>query len=127
MRLDRSIRLRSKLIMQIRDLISTAEYFCLPHAEILERRTKILIVPKGTPAHVMSYVLGYYDALSQNFYKDALVYGGYINGVFYSTYNTRDDYYGKHGIEPCEYADNSKVKNRGHYWKKDTSKHYFIG
>jgi len=83
-------------------------------------------LPKGAPRWLVSYGEGYRADLVEQLYRDALVHGGYVNGVFYSTYPARPDYYEKHGLEPSTYADNGKVTARGHYWIDDTSKPFFV-
>jgi hypothetical protein len=71
---------------------------------------------KGCPAWVGAYVDGFSAALMESLYRDALVYGGIVDGQFYSVHRDRADYYEKHGIDPRDYADDGRVTARGHYW-----------
>lgn len=139
MRIERALRVRDELKNRVDSIYSiarlggeTSEYINQAMSEARKA------MPAKTPQWVYSFIDGYRAALQAELYRDWLVYGGYVDGVFYSTYRKRDDYYGKHGIEPSAYADNGLVSSRGHYWSdrvqyhggifsREAVKPYFIG
>ena len=124
--LDRALRVQTDFCLKLRDLYSTAASCSMAHSAICERWNDILAaMPKGTPEWVRSYLNGYRDCLTANLYREHLVFGGMVDGRFYSTHRNRDDYYEANGIEPSAYADNGRVKDRGHYWSRDL-KPFFI-
>ena len=127
MKLDRAIKLQYQLVSRVNDAYSSARLFKITHEELLKRREQALAVPNRTPRHVLDYARGYAQALDDALYRQHLVFGGYIGDTFYSTHHDRDDYYGKHGVEPAAYSDDGLVKRRGHYWADDTSKPFFLG
>jgi hypothetical protein len=126
MNLDRAIKIQAQLKTRIRDCYSSARIFCPSSDKLNDMRQTAMIAPKGTPTHVLEYVRGYGDCLGDALYHDALVFGGYVGGVFYSTHRDRADYYETNGIEPSAYADNGLVTRRGHYWAKDTTRPFFV-
>jgi len=139
MNIDRALRVRDSLKTRVNDLYSCARLSGMTGDAINSAmQTLRADCPKRTPQWVFSYIDGYRDALQSDLYANWLVFGGYIDGVFYSNQRKRDDYYEKHGIEPVDYADNGRVLNRGHYWSdrvqyrggiftRDWVKPYFVG
>lgn len=126
MRYSQVIKARNDAKTRLRDLYSMAQHFGMSSETIDSRYATILgQMPKGTPWHAKAYLEGYRQALNDKLYETTLIYGGWINGVFYSTHSSRPDYYERHGISPCEYATSGKVTMRGHYWPN--LKPYFIG
>lgn len=124
---SRAIQIRDRLVSRIIDAYSTAHICNMTHAELLDSLQSLFAeLPKKTPRYVTEYARGYAHALDRELFKAAMVYGGLVDGVFYSTWRNRSDYYGKHGIEHREFADDERVKNRGFYWGDDTSKPFFI-
>jgi hypothetical protein len=139
MRIEQALRVRDSLKIRINDLYSCARLSGMTSAEIQQSKSKIFAeIPRKPPAWVRSYCDGYIAALQAELYRDWLVHGGYIDGIFYSTHSKRNDYYEKHAIEPAAYADDRLVKERGHYWSDSVQyyggiysraavKPYFIG
>jgi hypothetical protein len=130
MKLDRAIKIQSDLLLKLKDYYSAARHYQPLSSEMNAKVGSIFrSAPKGTPGHVLSYLRGYRDALNNALYHDGyggwLVYGGFVDGVFYSTHRDRDDYYEKHGIASADYADDGRVTARGHYWWKHGIKPYF--
>lgn len=117
--LKRSLRIQRDAANALRDLFSRAKSFGFTHNQMLNQRGGIYakLRVNDCPAWVNSYLQGVWDTLQAQAYQHDLVYGGYVDGLFYSTHSDREDYYQKHGIEPRDYADNGRVKSRGHYWK----------
>ncbi len=139
MNIERALTIRNSLKTRIADCYSIAVICGMDSSELnaacINARNE---QPKGTPQWVFSYCDGYQAALQDSLYSNCLVYGGFIDGVFYSTHRNRHDYYEKHGIDAVDYADNGRVTQRGHYWResinwrngiynRDTVKPYFIG
>jgi hypothetical protein len=119
MRLERALALRDSFKTRMADLCSMAITCGLPNAEIQASLSAMRAdTPKGTPGWVWAYLDGYMAARRDEFYRDHLIFGGFFDGVFYSTHSNREDYYGKHGIDPADYADDGRVQNRGHYWPR---------
>ena len=127
MTIERALALRDRAAMNYRDLFSQARSFGLSHSAMLERRAAIVAPLRDlkAPYWVNSYLSGVWDTLQNQAYRDSLVFGGMVDGTFYSVHRDRPDYYEKHGIEPSAYADNGLVKARGHYWQ-DSLKPFFI-
>ena len=126
MRIERALAVRDSLVTRVRDCYSIARIATMPSAECdAALRDVFTKVPPRTPAWVIQYARGYARALQNDLYENHLVHGGIVDGVFYSTHSSRPDYYGKHGIEPRDYADDGKVTMRGHYWASNTSRPYF--
>ena len=125
MRIERALAVRNSAAAAYRDLFSTAQHFGLSHANMLDRRATIWeCMPKKTPRWVYSYLNGVWDQLQADAYRHALVYGGKVDGAFYSTHRDRPDYYEKNGIAPRDYADDGRVKERGHYWAHNLKPFY---
>lgn len=138
MKIERALRVRDELKNRVDSIYSIArlggETSDWINSAMREARNAM---PAKTPQWVFSFIDGYREALQKELYRDWLVFGGFMDGVFYSTHRNRADYYGKHGIDPCEYADNGRVLNRGHYWSdrvqyhggiftRETVKPYFV-
>lgn len=119
MRIDLALKHRDGLKRRIADIYSIAIISGMTSNEInaaVISATNDL--PRNVPHWVKTYCDGFRAALQDSLYADCLVFGGYVNGVFYSTHRNRPDYYGKHGIDPAAYADNGLVQKRGHYWRE---------
>ena len=115
MRIETSLKARDRAVLALQDMLSSATLFGFPNHEIHSSYMAIVAdLPKGTPEWVRSHLAGYYKARTDVLYADHLIFGGYVDGVFYSTVSHRPDYYGKHGIEASDYAKRST--ERGHYW-----------
>lgn len=126
MKIERALAIHRDCLMRLRDAYSAARHYCPTSAALIKASMKARAIPPGTPRWVAAELQGYDRALSDQLYQDSLVFGGYVDGVFYSCHSNREDYYQKHGIEPREYADNGRVKARGHYWIANTSKPFFL-
>lgn len=118
-----------RAIIRLQDDYSSAKCFGLTHDQLLTR------LKEGRDAYhfdkwprwAQSEWKGYQRCLADRLYETSLVYGGMVDGRFYSTHSNRDDYYQKHGIQPSAYADNGKVTARGHYWDiRGTIKPFFM-
>lgn len=118
MKIERALKLRDSLKTRIADIYSMAILSGMTSQEINSAvMSAYAELPAATPQWVKSYCDGVRAALQDSLYADCLVFGGFVNGRFYSTHRNRPDYYEKHGIDAVEYADNGKVTARGHYWR----------
>lgn len=119
MKIETALRKRDRLVSAIRGAYDSARGFGSTSTEMNGRLCAILYAPcyAKAPQWVRAFAEGYWRALHDEVYRYHLVFGGFIDGKFYSTHRDRPDYYEKHGIGPCEYADDGKVTGRGHYWK----------
>ena len=128
MKIDNALKYQNMTREYIKSLFSRATHYGLSHDEMLRERNEIYDnLLKKTPYYVKSYLSGVWDTLTDELYRNHLVYGGKIEGIFYSTHKDLDNYYEKHGIEPREFADNGKVKERGHYWKHNLRPFFICG
>ena len=102
----------------IDSLFACARIMGMPHGEILDAYHAILADRPRMPRYMREYMQGRFDVMWDSLYRDSLVFGGFCDGVFYSTHSNRADYYAKHGIEPGDWAQkvDSKVIKVGHYW-----------
>lgn len=105
---------RDRARRQLIDLISTAKFCGITSKELNDKYIKILESVKHCPQWVREYLRGYHECQLAEIYSNCLMFGGYVNGKFYSTHSKREDYYQKHGIEPSAF--NGLAKNTGHYW-----------
>ena len=125
-----ALKKRDRAISQLRDLYSSAESFGFTSTQVNERYGAINAGLVKCPSWTREYLSGYRRCLDDMLYQSKLVYGGYYAGQFYSTHSSRSDYYG-HTIDPCDYADDGRVEQRGHYWIKHVDagspKHFFTG
>jgi hypothetical protein len=123
-----SLAIRDRALLSLKDCMSAHTQFGSTSARLEENRHAILKqynVDKY-PHWVRSYLDGYWRCLIDHAYRHELVFGGMVDGKFYSTYSDREDYYEKNGIEPSAFADNGLVTNRGHYWRGDPTKPFFV-
>lgn len=117
MKTSTALKRRNLAIDFIRGIFSSARHFGLTSEEMHARIRKIEneYLAK-TPQWCRSYVGGYTACLFQTLYQDgSLIHGAFVNGMFYSTHRTRDDYYSNHGFGAADFAKASK-QNHGHYW-----------
>ena len=115
--IKRSLSDRDQARMALRSLYSTAKHFGLRHNEMLDRRKAIYDrFNVQSPGWVRGHLEGYWQCLMDNAYESDLVFGGIVNGVFYSTHHDRADYYEKHGISPRDFGQEGGAKDTGHYW-----------
>lgn len=129
MRIERALKIRDRALVALKDVFSAGQIYGSTSATLEANRRESLVrhgVNKA-PQWVSSYLDGYWRALIDNAYRHDLVYGGIVGDVFYSTHRNRPDYYEKHGIEPSAYADNGMVQARGHYWRGDKERPFFVG
>lgn len=109
---------RACALSAIESLFTCAEIMGMPADEIISAHVSIMADYKDIPRWAKEYLQGVFDTRWKDLYRFKLVFGGYYNGVFYSTHSNRSDYYVKHGIEPIQWAEsthNSMVKV-AHYW-----------
>lgn len=129
MRIETSLRRRDRAITQLHDLYSMAAMCGMTSAALNDGVGKIRETTLAKcPTWARAYVDGYRAALDAGLYRDSLMFGGFVDGRFYSTHRDRPDYYETNGIAPADYADNGKVSARGHYWKTTRDpKPFFLG
>lgn len=114
-----TIKARDAIVSRVQAAHSAARAFKLTSADLNARvYTAMHSEPKATLRDI-AYCEGYQKALVDVLYERYLVFGGVINGRFYSTHSNRADYYAKNGIEPNAFADDGAVTARGHYWAGD--------
>lgn len=128
MRIETSIKRRDQAITQLRDLYSSARICGMSSADLNSGIRRIIDTTlSNVPKWAIAEFKGYSRALGDQLYIDALMFGGFVDGKFYSTHRDRSDYYETNGIAPAEYADNGRVKARGHYWKTTaTPRPFFV-
>ncbi len=119
MRIETALKRRDRAISNLRDQFSSAAMFGTPSSVMNGRYADLCkVVLAKTPHWVRSYVDGYRAALTEQAYRTELVFGGFVEGKFYSVHRDRADYYERNGIEPRDYADDGLVVERGHYWRQ---------
>ena len=127
MNISRALVIRDRLVASLRDLHSRAEHFGMLSSDMTMAKLALYgEVPKRAPGWIREYADGYEKALTDAHYAHHLVFGGFVDGVFYSTHRDRADYYERNGIEPSAYADNGKVTRRGHYWARSLKPFYVM-
>ena len=128
MRIETALQRKARAVMQLRDLFSSAESFGMTSAALNERVKTIRETTLAKCPHwVHAHVDGYREALTDSLYRRSLMFGGFVDGRFYSTHRTRPDYYESNGIAPADFADDGRVQDRGHYWSTtSTPKPFFI-
>lgn len=120
-----TLSLESRAVMAIDSIYSTARICGSTSALINAAKIHAMAaLPKRTPHYVRAYADGYERALRNDLYANCLVFGGWINGQFYSTDCQRDDYYAKRGIDPAEW--HKLASDKGHYWRHNLNP-YFVG
>ncbi|ERP95729.1 hypothetical protein Q669_29615 [Labrenzia sp. C1B10] len=126
MKLELTISRVKEAIEKVESLYRLAPY-TRQTSEEMNREFRQFISDMGkAPRWAIAQVEGYREARQRDVYKN-LVFGGFLDGVFYSTHSKRPDYYRTRGIDPAEYGDDARVKNRGHYWDSpDGMEPYFI-
>ena len=121
MNLTRAIRLQNHAITVLSDIYSAASICGSPSSDMEERRREALerLGINKAPRWVQSYLDGWWRCRIDQAYRHDLMYGAFVDGVFYSTHRDRPDYYEKHGIEPSAYATHTTDANKtvGHYWQ----------
>lgn len=113
--IERSLAIRDRMVQAVREVYSTHRIMRSPSAVLHEAEIKVSRGVKA-PHWVRAHVDGYAQRLKDELYERHLVYGGYVNGTFYSTHSDRDDYYDRHGVSPVEFS--KKCSSGGHYWKE---------
>jgi hypothetical protein len=123
----RMIDRRTAFIGRMQSAYSSAKMFQLTSKQLNEKTREIFAAmqAEGMPKHAQEFVRGYAAALTDELYRNDLVYGAVIKGQFYSTHRDRADYYEKHGISARQFAEEEK-NNPGHYWGTDTSCAFFV-
>lgn len=126
MKLDTAIANKNSAIIALADAYSVARMCHLTSEQLNQKVQEIVSLHLiGCPRWAHAEFEGYRRALNDMLYRHSLVFGGYVDGTFYSTHRSRADYYEHNGISPSDYADNGRVKDRGHYWADDPSKPFF--
>ena len=117
MRIETTLKHKSEAIRQLRDLYASAATFGLLSADMNTRVAAIKAETlAGCPYWTIAEFNGYRAALTDQLYRDSLVFGGFVDGRFLSTHRNRADYYETQGVEPRDFADDGRVQQRGHYW-----------
>lgn len=119
MRIERALTFRNNAASRVQSIYTLAPHHTPTSSDIDESmRTSVYryLNNAKAPNWARTYVEGYARALGDALYRDHLIFGGWIGDTFYSAHRNRPDYYQTCGIEPAEYADDGKVKRRGHYW-----------
>lgn len=125
MKVSRALKIRDDAVAGLKECYSAAKHYGLSSNK-MEERKRAMLEQKGVnnaPEWVSHYLAGYWRALVDGAYNHDLVHGAYVNGKFYSTHSSRDDYYDKHGIAPSDFARDSNP-TKGHYWS-DSLKPFF--
>jgi hypothetical protein len=119
--IDQSLKIRDKGQAALRSVFDAARHFGKTSRDMEADRRNALerIGVYKAPYWVAAYLEGYWRHIIDECYRRDLVFGGFVDGTFYSTHNDRADYYERHGIGPSEYADDGRVTLRGHYWKPE--------
>jgi len=114
MRLDTTLNKKTRAVTRSIDAISAARSFGSLSKD-LHDTLRVCVADMGSaPQWAREYVRGYQDCLTKALYQTDLVYGGYIDGAFFSVHRSRADYYEKNGYGPKEW--NDKSSRKGHYW-----------
>ena len=120
--LSRAVALQSRIETSLADVMSAAEIYGSTSAamEKLKHDRLDMLGRKRWPRWLESYASGYWRALCNEAYRSKLVHGGWIDGKFYSTHSSRDDYYEKQGIGAKEFSDLLDAAGTGgHYWQRN--------
>ncbi len=122
MRIETALNKRDSAVRSIRDLYSSAYHSGMTQREMLTRKARIVERLAKCPGWVREFVRGYESALFDRLYEaspmggPALVFGGWVDGRFYSVHRNRPDYYESNGFSPAEFSDDGRVTRRGHHW-----------
>ena len=121
MKLETSINRQHEVAQAVREIFEMAKIVGLTSDEINLRLNKVKSERlKGAPRWVWSHVAGIEDQIRLDLYSSFLIFGAYVNGVFYSTQRGRSDYYEKHGISPRVFSEQKSTS--GHYWSLPSGK-----
>lgn len=133
MNLERALKLKGEAITRLRDYYSSALHFGPPAAEMDSKVAAIRAeVLSGAPRWAIAEFKGYAAALRDSLYyaptgPGPLIYGGFVDGRFLSTYSGRPDYYESNGVEPGAWAAGGAVQGKGYYWSQfDPPRPYFV-
>jgi hypothetical protein len=121
MRIETALKRRDRAVTMQTSLIHSAELCGTPHADMHAERLKSLgYLCDKCPGWVRAYLDGHWHALIDDAYRHKLCFGGFdrVSRRFYSTHSNRADYYEKNGLDPCDYADDGRITERGHYWNR---------
>ena len=128
MRLERAIRLRDEMQRRVASYIQTAS-FCWQTSETLNQNMRFGVyqplVKMRAPHWIKTYVDGYLKARMDSLYQEKLVFGAWLDGVFYSSHSTRPDYYEKLGKPANIFAEESSGLT-GHYWAEKPERPFFV-
>lgn len=111
-------------IERVKDAYSSARHFHSISTKLTEKTIQIETDMGNVPYYVRSYVRGYADAMTDQLYRDALVYGAWVDGTFYSTHRSRADYYETLGMSPRDFGV-LPATLRGHFWADKPSCPWF--
>lgn len=109
---------RDAALNELESLFHMAEVCGMSASDLIQSYGKIREKYFNIPRWAKEYLQGVFDTRWKDLYRHKLAFGGYYDGVFYTTHSNRDDYYAKHGIEPIQWAektDNGLIKVT-HYW-----------
>lgn len=116
--IKRALQLRDNGIAALRSVYDHARHFgqTSQAMEIAKHAALGNVGVNKAPQWVRAYLDGYWRHIVDEAYRRDLIFGGMIDGKFYSTHSNRPDYYERNGISACDYSDDGRVKCRGHYW-----------
>ena len=125
MRIETSLKKRDSAVSSLRDVYARARISRPTHAAMQSEIADARATLSGAPEWTRAFFDGYARALSDSLYMDdSLVFGGYLDGQFYSTQSKRPDYYG-HFMQANVWSDetrpNGRVSGLGHYWTPSLS------
>lgn len=117
MRLDTALNKKNDAVRYSVDAYSAARSFGSLSKDLNERLREIIANMGKAPEWAREYVRGYQDCLGKDLYHTVLIFGGYVEGVFYTVEKDRADYYEKNGMGPKDWNDRATAK--GHYWEEN--------
>lgn len=115
MRIERSLKIRDEAKRRTREMFSFASHYGMTSEEMNASYAAIISDMGKAPHWVRAYVDGYRQAQMDRLYE-SLIFGGFVDGKFFSTHSDRRDYYGKAGIDPADWHKAAKAK--GHYFDR---------
>ena len=121
MRTKRALDIQSDLVGRITWLVREARTYHFTHAYLLEQYHKALDRYPKLPNWVKQYVRGYFTALVDDLYRDALIHAYEWQGELYEKWDSYPE-------ELKQHIRSTPTDNlvHGHYWK-GTKSAFFLG
>lgn len=120
MNLSTTLNKKNRAVSRSIDALFAARSFGSLSKDLHERLREAIADMGKAPEWAREYVRGYQDCLTKALYHTVLIFGGYVDGVFYSVEKDRPDYYEKNGMGPKDWHDRATAK--GHYWQETITK-----